>query len=62
MPTTAPVYAFFTCADALVPSDPRPVPRDAHAADPLSRLESAVIGVLGGPSAAEREAGCVTCP
>jgi Sporulation and spore germination len=56
-PPEAPVYAFFTCADAPDPAEPRPVPRDAHAADPVSRLEAAIIGLVGGPTQAEREAG-----
>jgi len=56
-PPDAPVYAFFSCADLPGGADPRPVPRVAHAADPVTRLESAVIGLLGGPNEAEREAG-----
>lgn len=56
-PPEAPVYAFFSCADSPHGADPRPVPRTAHAADPVTRLESAVIGLLGGPSEEEREAG-----
>lgn len=53
----APVYAFFTCVGALLPAEPRPVPREAQAADPVSRLESALTGLLAGPTEAETQAG-----
>lgn len=58
-PPDAPVYAFFTCADddAVPPWDTHPVPRGAEAADPVRRLEAAFIGLLGGPTEAERAAG-----
>ncbi len=56
-PAEAPVYAFFTCAGAPLPSDPRPVAREAQAADPEGRLEAAVSGLLAGPTQAERQAG-----
>lgn len=51
------MYAFFHCADAEPFADPRPVPRDARAADLVSRLDAAMRGLVGGPTEAERAAG-----
>ena len=51
----APVYAFFTCAADSV--EARPVARPAQAADSESRLEAALSGLLGGPTADEQAAG-----
>ena len=55
----SPVYAFFSCADddALPPLDVYPVPRPAQAADPVSRLDAALIGLLLGPTEEEMAAG-----
>ena len=58
-PPQADVLAFLHCAGAEL-EDPRPVARQAHAADPVSRLEAAVAGLLGGPSQLEREAGYIS--
>jgi Sporulation and spore germination len=53
------VLAFFHCAGDEE-GDPRPVARDAHAADPVSRLEAALIGLVGGPSESEAASGYVS--
>lgn len=55
----AAVLAFFHCRDEP-DADPRPVARPAGAVDPVTRLEAALVGLLGGPTAAEREAGFVS--
>jgi spore germination protein GerM len=53
------VYAFFTCADddATPPWETHPVPRPTQAADLVSRLEAALVGLLAGPTEAEQAAG-----
>jgi len=51
----APVYAFFSCAADSV--EARPVARHGQAADPESRLEAALSGLLGGPTPDEQAAG-----
>ncbi len=56
-PPEAAVYAFFTCEGAPLPSEPRPVPRQAQAADSESQLESALTALLAGPTRAETQAG-----
>ena len=59
IPPEAPVYAFFSCADGE-PSDVKPVARQAQAADPLSRLDAAMIALVGGPTEGERAAGYIS--
>ena len=58
-PPDSPVYAYFHCAGAEL-EPPRPVSRPAPAADPVSRLEAAANGLLGGPTPQEREAGYIS--
>ena len=58
-PPDADVSAYFHCAGAEL-DPPRPVGRPAPAADPSSRLEAAVRGLLAGPTQAEREAGYIS--
>ena len=58
-PPEAEVHAYFHCAGAEL-EPPRPVPRGSLAADPKSRVEDAVRGLLQGPSEVEREAGYIS--
>lgn len=54
-PPPSPVYAFFTCEDDHQPPlEARPVPRQAHAADPISRLEAALMSLVAGPTEEEQ--------
>lgn len=57
--TEAPVFAFFTCVDddAVPPWEVYPVPRNAQAPDPLSRLQASLMGLVPGPTDAEAAAG-----
>jgi spore germination protein GerM len=55
----APVHAFYHCAGSELEA-PTPVARDTAAANPAGRLHDALIGLVGGPTEAESDAGFVS--